>query len=173
MTDAAAFGAVLVGAAETSSVSHIPTAQIVVGVDGSSGSRQALRWALAEARLRGLALRIIHCSAAPYVGPRGPAWPMVGYVAGLIEGRAARALSESLTDIIDPALAHGVVFSSEVEPAPAAVGLVEASAEAELLVIGAGGTGHHFGGLGSVAQACCRHARCTVVIVPSPERLTE
>ena len=33
---------------------------IVVGVDGSENSRQALRWALDEARLRQAQVRVVH-----------------------------------------------------------------------------------------------------------------
>jgi Universal stress protein family len=37
---------------------HLPA--VVVGVDGSAGSREALQWAIAEARLREVPLRAIH-----------------------------------------------------------------------------------------------------------------
>ena len=40
-------------------------AEIVVGVDGSPGSLQALRWAVAEARLRGASLRLVHAWMVP------------------------------------------------------------------------------------------------------------
>lgn len=33
---------------------------VVAGVDGSAGSYEALRWALAEARLRKAPLRVLH-----------------------------------------------------------------------------------------------------------------
>ena len=43
------------------------TRSIVVGVDGSSGSREAVRWAAVEARRRGLPLRIVHAWLSPLV----------------------------------------------------------------------------------------------------------
>lgn len=46
---------------------------VVVGVDGSAGAKEALRWALAEARLRKTPLRAVH------------AW-MFGYSGGSVEG---------------------------------------------------------------------------------------
>ena len=38
--------------------------RIVVGIDGSPHSQVALRWAIEEARLRGLGLQIIHAFPA-------------------------------------------------------------------------------------------------------------
>ena len=50
--------------------------RIVVGVDGSQGARAALEWALAEARLRGDTVEVVHAWHAPphmipgpYAGP--------------------------------------------------------------------------------------------------------
>src|SRR5262245_53841828 len=40
---------------------------IVVGVDGSVEAKEALRWALAEARLRGATLRVVHAWSFPVV----------------------------------------------------------------------------------------------------------
>ena len=39
--------------------------RIVVGVDGSQGARAALEWALAEARLRGDTVEVVHAWHAP------------------------------------------------------------------------------------------------------------
>jgi nucleotide-binding universal stress UspA family protein len=38
----------------------MPRELIVVGVDGSENSRQALRWAVEEARLRQARVRVVH-----------------------------------------------------------------------------------------------------------------
>src|SRR6185437_17156639 len=48
---------------------------VIVGVDGSAGSDEALRWALAEARLRKAPLRVLH--AWVYLHALVPA--LVGY----------------------------------------------------------------------------------------------
>src|SRR6185437_15197905 len=52
---------------------------VVVGVDGSAGARAALRWAIAEARLRGARLRAVHAWAPDYgaghLGGGYASWP--------------------------------------------------------------------------------------------------
>ena len=52
---------------------HLPA--VVVGVDGSAGSREALQWAIAEARVREVPLRAIH--AWTYAQPLIPS--LIGY----------------------------------------------------------------------------------------------
>ena len=44
--------------------------RIVVGVDGSKGSADALRWAAEEARNRGATLVVVHGWEIPYAGQR-------------------------------------------------------------------------------------------------------
>jgi nucleotide-binding universal stress UspA family protein len=139
---------------------------IVVGVDGSEGSRAALRWALAEARHRGVPLRVIHASGPPYIGPRGPALPMLEYLAGGIEGTAEETLSKSLRGIIDPAASGEVRVTADVVSAPAQLALVDASEGAELLVVGSRGARAHLLGIGSVTRACLHQVRSPVVVVP-------
>jgi nucleotide-binding universal stress UspA family protein len=146
-----------------------PPAGIVVGVDGSEGSRAALRWALAEARRWGSPLRIVYASGPPAVGPRGPGLLTLAYVVGAIEGRAERTLAASLEGIVDPAAADDVPISAEVVRAPPQVALVEAGESAQLLVVGARGARPHLLGIGSVSGACCHDARCPVVVVPADQ----
>ena len=52
---------------------HLPV--VAVGVDGSAGSREALQWAIAEARVREVPLRAIH--AWTYAQPLIPS--LIGY----------------------------------------------------------------------------------------------
>ena len=42
--------------------------KIVVGVDGSGHAQAALRWAIAEARVRGASLEVVHAWEIPYLG---------------------------------------------------------------------------------------------------------
>ena len=42
--------------------------RIVVGIDGSDGSRAALRWAIAEAKLRGATVEAVSAFHVPYAG---------------------------------------------------------------------------------------------------------
>ena len=45
--------------------------RVVVGVDGSDGGREALSWALAEARLRGAQLDVVTAWEYPYEWSEG------------------------------------------------------------------------------------------------------
>ena len=50
---------------------------VVVGVDGSAGAQEALRWALAEGRLRNSPVRVVHVWTFGYIGStveRFPYW---------------------------------------------------------------------------------------------------
>ncbi len=137
------------------------TDRIVVGVDGSSQSRAALRWAADEARLRKATLEVI-LAWRPPVGAYDPAHiPPFEDLEGaaratLVDLMAAEGLSESG----DPPTS-----AMPVQGHPAAV-LTETAHGAELLVIGARGWGAFKGLLlGSVSQHCVTHAPCTVVVV--------
>src|SRR5947209_6188665 len=41
---------------------------VVVGIDGSAGAQEALRWALAEGRLRNSPVRVVHAWTFGYIG---------------------------------------------------------------------------------------------------------
>jgi nucleotide-binding universal stress UspA family protein len=135
--------------------------QIVVGVDGSDGSKEALEWALEEARLREAEV------LAVYVWVCGP-------VAAL-DRRATvdcDALQESARELLDSFVAEiaaeqeGVVVRQAVLSGPAAEALVAAARDAELLVVGSRGLGGFKGLLlGSVSNQCVQHASCPVVVV--------
>ena len=129
--------------------------RIVVGVDGSVSSRQALAWAAQEARVRGAGLQVVYCTfyrpelLQSYEG-------IAGDEQGILDRAVARA--RALEPTVD-------VVGYRAGPPPAK-SLVEASAGADLLVVGVRG----LGGfqellLGSVSQQCARHARCPVAIV--------
>jgi nucleotide-binding universal stress UspA family protein len=148
---------------------------IVVGVDGSAGARHALRWATAEARLRGSRLLVVHAWRFGYTGVPGGGY---GYLDGPLESfpggglsdmhRAAEELLEEETAGLD-AEAEGIEIERRVVEGGAAEVLVEAAAEGDLLVVGSRGHGGFAGLLlGSVSQQCAHHAHCPVVIVQAP-----
>lgn len=132
---------------------------IVVGVEGSPDSMQALRWAAVEARLRGAVLRVVH------------AYPTAGspQVVEQLDGRAR--------DLLDLAVAEAeqtapeiTVVAERVRNQSAAQALVAAAAGADLLVVGSRGLGGFTGLLvGSVSSQCVHHALCPVTIVRQPE----
>ena len=148
---------------------------IVVGVDASDGARDAWRWAVAEARLRGARLRAVYAWRLSY--PRGEGY---GYLIGPADvspyggpsdqRRAAEQVLERATaDMLREA--DGVELEREVIQGPAADVLVDAAADADLLVVGSRGHGGFVGLLlGSVSRHCADHASCPVVIVPPATR---
>jgi nucleotide-binding universal stress UspA family protein len=137
---------------------------IVVGVDGSRGSRRALAWAAREAALRGTALRAVYAWRRPVAGGRT-------YIpAELLSTPRLQERALALLDAVVEAVADGHV---PVEPVAvegqAADVLVGQARDAELLVVGSRGHGRLVGALvGSVGQGCLDHAPCPVVVVPPP-----
>jgi nucleotide-binding universal stress UspA family protein len=137
--------------------------RIVVGVDGSTSSKEALRWALDEARLRGATLRVVYAWKMPlYVGN--------GFAPVAIPGR--KALRAAAVARLDEAVAtalrdvHDVRIERKAVEGSAASVLLEEADGANLLVIGSRGHGGFAGLLlGSVGQQCASHAQCPVVIV--------
>ncbi len=128
--------------------------RIVVGVDGTVTALRAVGWAAAEARVRGVALRIVH--AAPYAGDPD-----------------ARARAEAIV-----ALAYTTAYRQEPgvevhtelldrQPVPALTG---ASDGAALLVVGMAGGRIGDVVIGSTALAVSGRARCPVTVVRGRHR---
>ena len=131
---------------------------IVVGVDGSEPSKEALRWAARQARLTNAKLQVIAAWEWPVSWGWAPAYP-TGFDPEADTRRALEgAVEEVLGSDADP---HLVVV--EGRPAPA---LLRASEDAELLVVGSRGRGEFAGMvLGSVSEHCVHHASCPVVVI--------
>ncbi len=137
---------------------------IIVGIDGSSHSQVALDWAMREAKLRGeplSVLTVVHLSAAGWHG-------MVVYPSGqevVAEAReaareAAAKAAAGLGGAAPPTRVQAVVGH------PAEV-LIDASQDADLLVLGSRGTGGFSRlAMGSVSSQVSQHAHCPVVILP-------
>ena len=139
---------------------------IVVGVDGSEGSRDALRWALAEAGLRGATVRAIHAWSLP-VAFGGPTMPPQAFDPSEVHDHAQRSLDAAVDEVAGSS--PSVAVERVVEQGAAADVLVQAAEHADLLVVGSRGRGGFAGLLlGSVSQQCAHHAACPVVIVRTP-----
>jgi nucleotide-binding universal stress UspA family protein len=139
---------------------------IVVGVDHSDGAKEALRFALQEARLRGATLRVVHAWQFGYIGALGieGSFPAVGGDLEELRRAAAIALDATLVELV--ADTAGVDVERRVDQGAAAAVLVEESRDADLLVVGSRGHGGFAQLLlGSVSQQCAQHAFCPVVIV--------
>ncbi|HUY47918.1 MAG TPA: universal stress protein [Streptosporangiaceae bacterium] len=135
-------------------------ARIVVGVDGSAGSTEALRWAARQARLTGAALEAVIAWQYPaFFG-----WAPVGPDDADIGKIAERALSDALNEVFGPDWPDWV-RTRVVEGYPAQA-LVNASAGAELLVVGSRGYGGFADALlGSVSTYCVHHAHGPVTVI--------
>ena len=144
---------------------------IVVGVDGSCHSQAALDWAMAEAGLRQVPLTVMTVIPAAV-----EASGVTGQLSPLDEsfsepGRAAVHLATQ--DIVDKAVAERAGQPKVTVTVRAVTGrpadeLIQASEDAELLVVAARGAGG-FKRLimGSVSTQVAHHALCPVVIIPA------
>lgn len=141
--------------------------KILVGVDGSPGSRTALRFAIAEAALRGAEVEAVAAWQAPAYAYTGVA--VMPPVVELSEAATA-ALNEAIEQEragLTGAAADVAVNQVVVQGAAAAV-LIDRAEAADLLVVGSRGYGGFRGLLlGSVSHQCVSHAPCPVVVVPS------
>jgi nucleotide-binding universal stress UspA family protein len=140
---------------------------IVVGVDGSEGSKHALEWAAGEARRRGAALRVVLAWQAPAKLLPGSGWvptPDEGLIAE-VQGFARRRLDELCA--ATAASLDGLEVERSVVEGDAVQVLVDAACSADLLVVGTRGHGGLAGlVLGSVSRQCAHHSPCPVVVVP-------
>lgn len=139
------------------------TDKVVVGLDGSHEADEALRWAVGEAAHRHAVLEVTSCWLYPaLIGP-GALFPKVYEYPDLALDICEKAKATALS--IEPDLVVDI-RTREIQPA---LGLVEASREADLLVVGARGLGaFRTLLLGSVSQYCAHYAHCPVMIVRAP-----
>jgi nucleotide-binding universal stress UspA family protein len=140
--------------------------RIVVGIDGSEESRAAFHWALAEAETHDAHLVVVtawsHVGFPAYVGVVSAPYLVRDY-ADAREHAVELLLSEA--DEVAGA-ERATHLELHAEEGSAAEALIEASKDADLLVVGSRGHGGFAGLLlGSVGQQCAHHAHCPVVIV--------
>ena len=147
---------------------------IVVGVDGSDASNEALRWAADEARLRSASLVAVY--AWSFVPPQPIGDPgILAVPAGDLPGQldaeseaAQVALDDAVAGVLgaDPA----VDVERKLVEGDAGEALVAESKEAELVVVGSHGrSGFKAALLGSVSRHVVDHAACPVVVIKASE----
>lgn len=137
--------------------------KIVVGVDGSEGSRLALHWAIDEAKIRGSAIEIVH--TWDFTPPLDPVGGFV-FVPDKDFQESAQLVVDNLMKSVSD-LASSIAISTHVERGSASQILLNRAKTAELLVVGRRGRGGFIGLLmGSTATQVSHHAQCPVVIVP-------
>ncbi|NKX53140.1 universal stress protein [Arthrobacter mobilis] len=137
--------------------------RIVVGVDGSEASLEALRTARDLARLKDCSIEAVTAWHHPVMVADFPAvqWDPEVDARRIL----ARAVQEAFGGDVPPDLRQTVTEGQ------AARVLADASRGAEMLVVGSRGRGGFTGLLlGSVSSAVASHARCPVLIVHDRER---
>lgn len=138
---------------------------IVVGVDGSPTSTEAVRWAAREAAMRHVGLTLVH-SATP-LGGNSPTTTWAPIPAEFLS--AQQEQSELLIDDAAQTAsdsAQGVQIHREVIVSAPIPALVNLSKEAQLIVVGRRGTGRlPRVPLGSVSTAMIHHAHCPVAVI--------
>lgn len=135
--------------------------RIVVGVGEKPAGSAAVRFAFDEARRRGVRVEAV----------RAWRWParestdhplMAGEPARLHEQQAVEALDAALQDAPADVASHRRTVEGHTRSV-----LVDASRDADLLIVGAKRRPGHFGlQLGRVAHGVLHHSACPVVIVP-------
>jgi nucleotide-binding universal stress UspA family protein len=139
--------------------------RIVVGVDGSPGSKAALRWAMTQAQLTGATIEAITSWQHPVMWGYTYGVPAL-YEADDLAASAEKSLGETVAEMAGHLGQPVDVLSHVVEGHPAEI-LTKAATGAQLLVVGSRGHGTFAGlMLGSVSQHCVQHAPCPVVVVP-------
>lgn len=144
-------------------------AGIVVGVDGSEASQEALRWALDEAAHRSQPVVAVHVyNTAPLYYPELSLSAELTHLATQVRDEAQAFVA----DAVEQAL-HGredvSVTPLAVDALNAARALTDQAREATLLVVGTRGHGGFAGlVLGSVSHQCVSHPPCPVLVVPPP-----
>ncbi|SCG72045.1 universal stress protein [Micromonospora coxensis] len=131
------------------------TGPVVVGVDGSESSRVALGFAVERAVQREAPLRVVRVVG----GERRPSEHDEGATADEERAAVEQALARWRQTFPDLAV------EVDVRPGNPAATLVEASRDAQLVVVGSRGRGGLRGMLlGSVSQQLVQHAHCPVVV---------
>jgi nucleotide-binding universal stress UspA family protein len=143
--------------------------KIVVGIDGSEGSKHALEWACNETR-RDKSVEITAVSTWLSSIPNASPW-FVGYdiPADLTESTEA-TLKTTVDSVVHERYPY-VEVKQRVLCGSASATLIAEGANADLVVVGSRGLGGFKGLLlGSVSHQVLTHAPCSVVVVPVAPR---
>lgn len=138
------------------------TSTWVVGVDGSENARHAAEWAVDQAVGRGVHVILLATWTVPLVStgmvPSTIAFPDWSALESELQ-RSTEALAAELSR-------DGVEVEARIAQGSAAHALIEASREADLLVVGERGLGRVKGlVLGSVSQRCVSHSAVPTAVI--------
>ena len=144
----------------TNLVEQHQSGRIVVGVDGSEPSKEALRWAIRQAQATESSVEAIMAWELPTSYAFGTPMPTRYDFAPYCEA--------ALNDVVQEIAGEhpSVELSAVVTEGDARRALVVAAQGADLLVVGSRGHGEVVGILlGSVSEYCTTHATCPVVVI--------
>ena len=141
------------------SASQPGTGHIVVGIDGSPPSLDALSWAARQAATTSASLEVV----TTWEWPSSYGWA-VPVPEDFDPERDVRQTLETTVAPVRAAHPDVQITTRVVSGHPAPV-LVDASKGAELLVVGSRGHGEFAGMvIGSVSEHCAAHAHCPVLV---------
>jgi nucleotide-binding universal stress UspA family protein len=145
---------------------------IVVGVDGSVNARYALEWAVSEAAVRNAPLTVLTVNevAASFWSGQPITVPADEVLLETARKEATELTDKALAELGEPRPASVTIKAVN---GFAADELIDASHDADLLVVGARGGAHFHGGMashspiGSISNKVLHRAECPVVVVPA------
>src|SRR5215470_3595782 len=143
--------------------SKVTQSELVVGVDGSAASYAAVGWAAHEALLRGLSLNLVYVVAPMRINS---AMAPNNTITQEQEGKARQVLSRARRIVDEWKSEARPTVRTEFRYAGVVRSLVEASRDAQMIVVGARGLdqfGWHM--LGSVTSGLLHHAHCPVAVI--------
>ncbi|MCW2540250.1 MAG: universal stress protein UspA [Frankiales bacterium] len=135
------------------------SAHIVVGVDGSEPSREALRWAAHYAQTIGASIDAV--ISWHYPSTYGLGGVLIDWDP---ESEARKVLADTVTAVLGSHLPP--TLTQVVREGNPAQVLLDETKDARMLVVGSRGHGGFAGLLlGSVSANCAEHAQCPVLVI--------
>jgi nucleotide-binding universal stress UspA family protein len=145
---------------------QVARSNIVVGVDGSPASDVAVRWAAREAMMRLVPIKLINVVAPTLVSS---AMAPNHTITQGEENQARQILNQARRIVEELAAEKGPDIQTERQYAGVVPTLVDASNDAQMVVLGSSRRASGRGMLGSVSAGLLHHANCPVAVVPDPE----
>lgn len=156
---------------ENDAVDQVEVVDVVVAVDGSPASNNAVRWAANTAMKRGVPLRLASSYTMPqflYAEGMVPPQELFDDLQRETLHKIDEARAIALEVAPDLMIGHAVAEGSPIDM------LLEMSRESGMIVMGSRGLGGLSGMvLGSVSGAVVSHASCPVVVVREDNNVTE
>lgn len=139
---------------------------VLVGVDGSPASQNAVAWAAREAELRNVPLTLIHV----LMPATAMTWPEVPLPPGFMQWQEAegRNIIRDATAIAQDATrtaAEPIQIDSEIVVGSPVASLADLSKEAQIVVVGSHGRGRLQRLLGSVSSGLAQHGLCPIAVI--------